>query len=417
VIAVARSAFNTHIACSPSLADAVAGLALMREFAAGRTPVQHLATMPNANVMSSLVETGLLWWGLAWATVLVVVGLLFVALVRGERGRGMMAAQMARTVEAADRLAAEQARLAGRFDQANHSVHDRLDTLSLRLGDGLKQQTEKTGETLRGLYERLAVLDQAERTIGELTRRVSGLHDIMANKQARGAFGEVQLRDLVTTVLPPSACAFQVTLGNGTRADCLIRLPDPPGSIVIDAKFPLESYRRLNDAADEGARERAGRTFAADVRTHVRDIAGKYIVPGETSEGAMMFLPSEAVYAELHAHFPETVEEAFRLKVWIVSPTTLWATLNTVRAILRDVRLQEQATQIQAEIRALGSDVARLAEQSGRLLRHFAQAEEDVRQIGRTAERAAGRAARIDLSQLDEPPATAVEAATAEADV
>jgi len=389
----------------------------MREFAAGRTPVQHLATMPNANVMSSLVETGLLWWGLAWATVLVVVGLLFVALVRGERGRGMMAAQMARTVEAADRLAAEQARLAGRFDQANHSVHDRLDTLSLRLGDGLKQQTEKTGETLRGLYERLAVLDQAERTIGELTRRVSGLHDIMANKQARGAFGEVQLRDLVTTVLPPSACAFQVTLGNGTRADCLIRLPDPPGSIVIDAKFPLESYRRLNDAADEGARERAGRTFAADVRTHVRDIAGKYIVPGETSEGAMMFLPSEAVYAELHAHFPETVEEAFRLKVWIVSPTTLWATLNTVRAILRDVRLQEQATQIQAEIRALGSDVARLAEQSGRLLRHFAQAEEDVRQIGRTAERAAGRAARIDLSQLDEPPATAVEAATAEADV
>ena len=338
---------------------------------------------------------------MAWATVLVVVGLLFVALVRGERGRGMMAAQMARPVEAADRMAAEQARLAGRLDQAHHSVHDRLDTLSLRLGDGLKQQTEKTGETLRGLYERLAVLDQAERTIGELTRRVSGLHDIMANKQARGAFGEVQLRDLVTSVLPPSACAFQVTLGNGTRADCLLRLPDPPGPIVIDAKFPLESYRRLTTPptrrAQAGRPHLRRRRAASMCATSPR----KYIVPGETADAAMMFLPSEAVYAELHANFRESVEESFRRKVWIVSPTTLWATLNTVRAVLKDVPLREQAGADP------GRDQGHAATSPGwtssrALLRHFAQAEDDVRQIGRTAEKAAGRAARIEAFQMGE---------------
>lgn len=359
--------------------------------------------MPSLDLLPSLLQSGLLWWAVAWLTVLAVVALLFVALVRGERGRGAMASQMARAIEAADRLAAEQARLAGRFDQAHHSVHDRLDTLSLRLGDGLRDQSARTGESLRGLYERLAVLDNAERTIDELTRRVSGLHDILANKQARGAFGEVQLHDLVTTALPPSACAFQVTLGNGTRADCLVRLPDPPGSIVIDAKFPLESYRRLSDAGDDTARNRARRLFAADVRTHVRDIAEKYILPGETADGAMLFLPSEAVYAELHAHCRDTVEEAFQRKVWIVSPTTLWATLNTLRAVLRDARLRDQATQIQAEIRALNADVVRLAEQASRLVRHFGQAEEDVRQIERTAAEATRRAARIDLSELDQP--------------
>lgn len=325
---------------------------------------------------------------------------LVVLLLRSERGRAETSTQLAHVSETAERLALSQAQLAGRLAEGQSGVGERLEALSHRLADGLVLQTERTQSQLRLLHERLAVIDAAGRTLGDLAAQVGSLQELLANKQARGAFGEVQLRDLVTAILPAAACAFQVTLGNGMRADCLIQLPEPPGPIVVDAKFPLESYRAMRAAADEGGRGRAARTFAQDVQRHVRDIATKYIVPGETADSALMFLPSEAIYAELHANFAAVVEEAFRLKVWIVSPTTLWATLHTLRGVLRDVRLREQAGAIQGELRALVDDLGRLAQRVGNLQRHFAQAQEDVREIALSCDKASIRAARIDLSAV-----------------
>jgi DNA recombination protein RmuC len=329
------------------------------------------------------------------------VVVLVVVLNRGARRRGEAAAQIARFSELADRLAGTQAELAGRLEQTQLGVNQRLDGLTKRLGDSLLEQGQKTGETLRGLHERLAVIDAAQKNITELSAQVVGLQDILSNKQARGAFGEVQLHDLVANLLPPSAYALQATLSNRNRADCLLKLPDPPGPLVIDAKFPLESYRAIRDAGDKAAAVQAARAFSLDVRKHVRDIQEKYIIAGETADSALMFLPSEAVYAELHANFANVVEDAFRRKVWIVSPTTLWATLNTVRAILKDVRLREQAGRIQSELQAMADDVTRLDDRVAKLQRHFEQSVDDVRQIRISTDKVTWRAARIDLAQLE----------------
>jgi len=331
----------------------------------------------------------------------VAVVVLVMILNRGARLRGEAAAQIARFSELADRLAGTQAELAGRLEQTQLGVNQRLDGLTKRLGDSLLEQGQRTGETLRGLHERLAVIDAAQKNITELSAQVVGLQDILSNKQARGAFGEVQLHDLVANLLPPSAYTLQATLSNRNRADCLLKLPDPPGPLVIDAKFPLESYRAIRDAGDKAAEVQAARAFSLDVRKHVRDIQEKYIVPGETAESALMFLPSEAVYAELHANFANVVEDAFRRKVWIVSPTTLWATLNTVRAILKDVRLREQAGRIQSELQAMADDVTRLDDRVAKLQRHFEQSVDDVRQIRISTDKVTWRAARIDLAQLE----------------
>jgi DNA recombination protein RmuC len=329
--------------------------------------------------------------------------------LRGERSRAGAAADMARLAETAEKLSGAQSELAGRMQQAQIGMDQRLDALTKRLGDGFSQQTEKTGETLKGIHERLAVIDAAQKNITTLSEQVVGLQDILSNKQARGAFGEIQLQDLVSAILPPSAYTWQATLGNNKVADCLILLPNPPGSIAIDAKFPLESYQALRDATDNTARTKAGRAFSADVLGHVRDIADKYIIAGETAESALMFLPSEAVYAELHANFRAVIEESFRKRVWIVSPTTLWATLNTVRAILKDVRMREQAGLIQIEVQKMLDDLGRLDTRVGNLQRHFDQAARDIGDIRTSTDKVTRRGTRIEEMQLgDEQPAEAL---------
>jgi DNA recombination protein RmuC len=335
--------------------------------------------------------------GLGLLAVILVAALLF-----GERARAETASRMARITEIADRLSTSQAELAGRLEQTQVGVNTRLDSLTRRLGDSLAEQTDKTGQTLRVLHERLAVIDAAQKNITELSTQVGGLQEILSNKQARGAFGEVQLRDLVSAILPPSAYTLQAPLGERGRVDCLLKLPNPPGPIAIDAKFPLEGYNALRDAADDRSKIQASRAFSADVIKHVKDIEEKYIVPGQTAESALMFLPSEAVYAELHANFRNVVEESFRRKVWIVSPTTLWATLNTVRAVLKDVRMREQAGLIQAELRAMSNDVGRLDDRVQKLQRHFEQSVDDLRQIRVSAEKVTGRAERIEQFQLED---------------
>lgn len=321
------------------------------------------------------------------------------------RHLGQAQAELAgRLAQMAEAQAAAQAQLSERLQaqerQVTRVLEERLAEVTRRVGEGLHQTTEKTGEQMKDLRERLAVIDAAQKTITDLSTQIVGLQDILSNKQARGAFGEVQLQDLVTSALPPSAYSFQAQMGNGRRADCLLTLPNPPGAIVIDAKFPLESYHALRNAPDDAARQQAGRAFGTDVLKHVRDIAERYIIPGETAESALMFLPSEAVYAELHASFPDVVEKSYRAKVWIVSPTTLMATLNTVRAVLKDARMREQAGVIQLEVGKMMDDVKRLDDRVGKLARHFGQTAEDVRQIQISTDKVLKRGDRIEEIQL-----------------
>ncbi len=304
------------------------------------------------------------------------------------------------------KLAASQAELSGRLQQSQSGVSERLDQLSRRLGDGLAQQTEKTGANLKELEKRLAVIDRAQQTITGLSEQMVSLQDILSNKQSRGAFGEIQLQDLVTAALPPSAYEFQATLSNNKRADCLLKLPNPPGSIAVDSKFPLESFQALRDADNDDMRKAAGRAFAADVGKHVKDIAEKYIVAGETADSALMFLPSEAVYAELHANFRNVVEDSFRRRVWIVSPTTLMATLNTVRAVLKDAKMREQAGVIQAEVVRMLDDVGRLDKRVGNLQSHFDLAVKDMSEIRISTGKIISKGEKIDALHFeDDSPA------------
>ena len=312
--------------------------------------------------------------GLAVAAVAVAVVLLACVVFLAAFLIGAQRETRGRIAQIAESAKADRAEL-------RRALDERLDGVTHRLGEGLERSAARTAETLGDLKKHLDVLDKAQRNIAELSGHVVGLQDILANKQARGAFGELQLHDLVRSALPPSAYEFQATLSNNRRADCLIRLPNPPGPIVVDAKFPLESYRALRSAEDEAARTAAAQSFARDILKHVGDIADRYIVPGETAESALMFLPAEAVYAELHANFPGALEQSFRRRVWIVSPTTLMATLNTVRAVLQDARMREQAGVVQREVQALLKDVLRLDDRVSKLHRHFDQAGEDMRQI------------------------------------
>ncbi len=343
-------------------------------------------------------------------SVLLAVAVLAVLVLRrgGESGELARAqAELAgRLSQLAEQQAAAQARLAEHLQAQERAitkvVEDRLVELDRRIGESLKKHATETANTMGDLKERLAVIDKAQENITKLSAEVVGLQEVLSNKQARGIFGETQLADLVRNALPPSAYDFQVTLSNKARADCVLRLPDPPGSLVIDAKFPLESYRALREARDDAARSAARRTFANDVLKHINDIAAKYILPGETAESAMMFLPSEAVYAELHAELPEVVEKSHRARVYIVSPTTMMATLNTIRAVLRDVEMRKQAGLIQKEVRLMAEDVGRLDRRVAQLQRHFGQVEDDVRQIRISTEKVTKRAARIEEVDLEE---------------
>ena len=290
-------------------------------------------------------------------------------------------------------------------EEIKRTMHERLDAVSKRVGDSLEQSREKTGESLEKLKERLTVIDEAQKNITDLSGQMVGLQEILSNKQARGAFGEVQLNDLVSSILPPSAYEFQATLENGKRADCLIKLPNPPGSIVVDAKFPLESYHRLHADCNDIEKRKYQSQFKADILKHVKDISAKYIINGVTAESALMFLPSEAVYAELHSNFGDVVEKSYRAKVWIVSPTTLMATLNTVRAVLKDARMREQAGIIQKHVTTLIDDVERLDDRVGALRKHFGQAEKDIDLISTSSRKITSKVDTIEKIQMEEEDA------------
>jgi len=289
----------------------------------------------------------------------------------------------------------------------------RLAEVQRGMTDTLHGSSVKTTRSLTELQERLATIDKAQSNIEKLSGDVLSLQDILSNKQTRGAFGEIQLNDIVTKAMPANSYKFQATLSNGKRADCLIDLPNPPGPIVIDSKFPLEAYEALRGAKTTAQQTEAARLMRAAVRIHIKAISAKYIIEGETADGALMFLPSEAVYAELHANFGDVVREGFAARVWIVSPTTCMATLNTMRAVLKDARMREQAGAIRKELGALYKDVERLSDRVESLDKHFVQATKDIADIKISATKAGNRAHRLDnfdFEELATPPipATAI---------
>ncbi len=280
----------------------------------------------------------------------------------------------------------------GRLEQIGGKVNERLD-------EGFK----KTNETFVSVMARLATIDEAQKKIDGLTTNVVSLQELLGDKRSRGAFGEVQLEGLVRNILSPQAYEMQYTLPNGSRADCVLKLPEPTGMVAVDSKFPLENYHRMFDAASPAERLVAERQFKADVKKHVDDISGKYIIPEVTSDGAVMFIPAEAVFAEIHAHHSDIVDYAMQRRVWIVSPTTLMAVLNTARAVMKDVETRKQVHIIKDELGKLGKDFGRFDERMKKLAEHIRQANKDVDDVQISSRKITEQFARIERVELDQP--------------
>jgi DNA recombination protein RmuC len=296
------------------------------------------------------------------------------------------------------------ARLGETTQTLNARIDERLGEISGKVNERLDEGFRKTNETFVSVMARLATIDEAQKKIESLTGSVVSLQELLGDKRARGAFGEVQLEALVRNALPASAYQMQCTLPNGSRADCVLELPPPTGKVAIDSKFPLENYHRMF-APETSEIERAGaqRQFRQDLRRHVEAIAGKYIIAGETSDGAVMFIPAEAVFAEIHAHHAEVVEFAMARRVWIVSPTTLMAVLNTARAVLKDVETRRQVHVIKECLGRLAVEFGRFDERMRDLAKHIRQAHEDVERVQVTSSKISQRFAQIEGVELADP--------------
>ena len=287
----------------------------------------------------------------------------------------------------------------------NAKIDERLEQISGKVSERLDEGFKKTNETFVNVMTRLATIDEAQKKIEGLTGSVVSLQELLGDKRARGAFGEVQLEALVRNVLPTSAFEMQCTLSNGTRADCVLKLPPPTGLVAVDSKFPLENYHRMfAPDTNEVDYTLAQKQFKIDVRRHVDAISGKYIIAGETADGAVMFIPAEAVFAEIHAHHAEVVEYANAKHVWIVSPTTLMAVLNTARAVLKDVETRNQIHVIKDELVKLSHDFERFDERMRKLADHVRQAHEDAQQVQISSRKISQRFAQIEGVELEEAP-------------
>ncbi|MBI3902376.1 MAG: DNA recombination protein RmuC [Nitrosomonadales bacterium] len=293
--------------------------------------------------------------------------------------------------------------LAGSIEALEKKVDARLEQIGGKVSERLDEGFKKTNETFVSVMARLATIDEAQKKIDGLTTNMVSLQELLGDKRSRGAFGEVQLEGLVRNIMPPQSYEMQHTLPNGTRADCVLMLPEPTGMVAVDSKFPLENYHRMFDAANDAERVQAARQFKADIRKHVDDIGGKYIIPGVTSDGAVMFVPAEAVFAEIHAHHPEVVDYAMQRRVWIVSPTTLMAVLNTARAVMKDVETRKQVHIIKDELGKLGKDFGRFDERMKKLADHIRQANKDVDDVQISSRKITEQFAKIERVELDHP--------------
>jgi DNA recombination protein RmuC len=344
----------------------------------------------------------------AVAVAVAAMVMLIVLLIRTSRTRGIEATRDLLAQEIEERigeLARIQAETAGRVQtmgeviggrqaELARAVGERLDAVTHRVGQSMESNTRNTVESLRHLHERIAVIDSAQKNLGELTSQVTSLREVLSNKQARGAFGQGRMEAIVQDGLPKGCYAFQFTLSNRMRPDCVIFLPDGR-PLIIDAKFPLEAVTAFRDARSDEERNRAAQRLRGDVGRHVGDMAGKYLIPGETHELALMFVPSESVYAELHDGFDDIVQKAYRARIILVSPSLLMLAIQVVQQIQKDARIRDAADKIRAEVGHLMGDLGRLRDRVLKLQTHFGQANEDVRQILISAEKIEKRGTSI----------------------
>lgn len=367
-----------------------------------------------------LLERPVSWAEAAFGFAGLTLFLLVLALLSSWRGahrreiEAAMAAERAREMD--DKVAEmnrQQAELSGRLQTMAEILStrqgdlarimaERMEGLRQQVGAGLEQNVRQTNESLGKLQERLAVIDNAQKNLTELTGEVVTLKDVLANKQARGAYGQGRMEAIIRDGLPAAFFSFQPTLSTGKRPDCLVTLPGDGRGLVIDAKFPLESFTMLREARGEEAKKQASARVRADVGQHVKDIAERYFLPGETQDMALLFVPSEAIYADLHEHFDDVIQKAHRARVMIVSPSLLALAIQLMQSLVRDARMREEAQVIQSEVGKLLDDVRRLGDRVDKLDSHFRQAQDDVAQIKTSAGKVSGRAERIGALEFDD---------------
>ncbi len=336
---------------------------------------------------------------------------------RADELEGRLGEMLRAQSEASGRVDAMGQALAGRQAEMARAVTERLDSVTHRVGQSMEQTTRHTMDSLRVLHERLGIIDNAHKNLTDLTSQVTTLRDVLANKQSRGAFGQARMEAIVQDGMPKGTYEFQHTLSTGKRPDCVVFLPDQR-PLCIDAKFPLEAITALHDARTDDEKKIATQRLRNDVMKHVSDIAEKYLITGETQDTALMFVPSESVYAEIHDRFDDVIQKAYRARVVLVSPSLLMLAIQVMQQILKDARMRDAADQIRTEVLNLGDDLGRLRERVLKLQKHFADVNEDVRQILISAdkiEKRAGRIEELDFSKEapSEPPRLA-KAATPE---
>ncbi|MDB9717223.1 DNA recombination protein RmuC [Methylophilaceae bacterium] len=290
------------------------------------------------------------------------------------------------------------------------SVDDRLQEITGKVHERLEEGFKKTNATFVSVMERLATIDEAQKKIDGLTTNMVSLQELLGDKRSRGAFGELQLEGLIKNILPPDSFALQHTFLNGSRADCVLFLPDPTGTVAVDSKFPMENYQKMFEInSSDIDKAKAQKQFKLDVKKHISDIARKYIIPDETSDGAVMFIPAEAVFAEIHAYHPELIQESMAKKVWLVSPTTLMAVLNTARAVLKDVETRKQVHIIKSELGKLGKDFDRFDGRMKKLADNIRLAHENAQDVHISSQKISRRFSQIERVELHDDPNALLE--------
>lgn len=330
-----------------------------------------------------------------------------------QRGRDMEA-RFSEVLGAQSEMQGRMATIAevfgSRQGEINKTINERLDGMTQRIGTTLNQQTKATQENLARLQERLAVIDTAQNNIQALAKDVVGLQAILSNKQTRGAFGQARMEAVISDGLPSNAYAFQPTLSNGNRPDCVVYMPNKAPSLVIDAKFPLEAWNAMRDADGGDVLKQVTQQFKRDIEVHIKDISDKYLLRGETQDTAFMFVPSESIFAEIHENFEGLVQKAHRARVVIVSPSLLMLSLQVIQAVLKDARMREQAHLIQGEVVRLVEDVVRLDDRVRKLQSHFGQTQRDIDQILTSTDKVTKRGARIEALEIAAPEADSSDA-------
>lgn len=366
--------------------------------------------MEPLRIGSVILDPVLVLLALAGLAVIALIALAITLAMHMARRRDEASAHEAQLSELKIRLQTLAEISVTRHGELARAVNERLDRMTHRVGTDLNETARKTNDSIAKLNERLAVIDTAQKNLTELSTNMVSLQEILANKQARGAFGQMRMETIVKDGLPKGAYTFQATLSNGKRPDCLLHMPNASASVVIDAKFPLEGFEAFRTARRDDEKKEAARRVRVDVARHVDAMAERYFIPGETQDTAILFVPSEAIYAELHESFEDLVQRAYRARIVLTSPNMLMLAVQTMQAILKDVKMREQAHLIQREVVHLMEDTGRLRERVLDLQRHFGQANADIEKILTSSERIGARGRKIEALEFEEAaPTPAIE--------